>query len=498
MSTAATTATTSTAPPAHRTAWTAVLASVGAFVTSLDVVVVSTALPKFQAQLHAGLSDLEWTLNAYNLAFACLMLTGSALGDRFGKRRLYVIGLGVFTAASAACALSGGVGPLIAARAVQGCGAALVLPLSLSLISDAFPAEKRGTAIGIWGGITGLGVAAGPVVGGVILQYCDWSWVFWINVPVGIVTLLLSRAKLAESRGNRPQLDVPGTVLAAAALFALTWAPVRAPSTGWGSGEVLGALALGAVLLAAFLLWQSRARHPMLPLGHFRNRAFSTANATAFLLAFSLIGSLFMIAQMLQTGLGHDPLQTGLRMLVWTGMPMIVAPVVGGLSDRFGNRPFMVLGLLLQGGGLLWLAQQAQPGVGFGSLVLPLVVSGIGISMVFPTVAGAVVGSVPVTDSALAAGTSNTVRESGGVFGVAVLAAVFAANGGYGSPASFLHGFRHAEAVAAVVAFAGALVACLAPGRSAAGPAGGPQPVAQGRPATAPAPMDRARSGAPR
>jgi EmrB/QacA subfamily drug resistance transporter len=480
--------------PTHRMAWTAVLASIGAFVTSLDVVVVSTALPEFQAHLHAGLSDLEWTLNAYNLAFACLMLTGSALGDRFGKRRLYVIGLGVFVAASAACALSGSVGELIAARTVQGCGAALVLPLSLSLISDAFPAEKRGQAIGIWGGITGLGVAAGPVVGGVILQYWDWQWVFWINVPVGVVTMLLCMARLTESRGDRPQLDVPGVVLAAAALFALTWAPVRAPSVGWGSGEVLGALALGVVLLTVFLLWQRRARHPMLPLGHFRNRAFSTANAVAFLLAFSLIGSLFMIAQMFQTGLGHDPLQTGVRMLVWNGMPMIVAPIAGGLSDRFGNRPFMVLGLLLQGGGLLWLAQVAEPGVGFASLVLPLVVSGIGISMVFPTVAGAVVGSVPVSESALAAGANNTVRESGGVFGVAVLAAAFAAHGGYGSPASFMHGFRYAEVLAAVVAFAGALVACLAPGRPASGPTLSVREHAAGAPSAA----DRAGEGVAR
>ncbi|MBY8880026.1 MFS transporter [Actinacidiphila acidipaludis] len=480
--------TTGTPAPARRTAWTAVLASIGAFVTSLDVVVVSTALPKFQTQLHAGLSDLEWTLNAYNLAFACLMLTGSALGDRFGKKRLYVIGLAVFVAASAACALSGTVGELIAARTVQGCGAALVLPLSLSLISDAFPPGKRGAAIGIWGGITGLGVAAGPVVGGVILQYCAWQWVFWINVPVGVVTLLLCLVRLTESHGNRPQLDVPGVILAAAALFALTWAPVRAPSAGWGSAEVLGSLALGAVLLAAFLLWQRRARHPMLPLGHFRNRAFSTANAVAFLLSFSLIGSLFMVAQMFQTGLGHDPLQTGVRMLVWNGMPMIVAPVAGGLSDRFGNRPFMIVGMLLQGGGLLWLAEEAGPGVGFASLVLPLVVSGIGISMVFPTVAGAVVGSVPAGESGVAAGTNNTVRESGAVFGVAVLAAAFAAHGGYGSPASFMHGFRYAEVVAAVVAFAGALVACLAPGR----PGGGAATVGEGPGARAPLAKDRA------
>jgi EmrB/QacA subfamily drug resistance transporter len=459
------TSTTDIVTPSRRVAWIAVLASIGAFITSLDVVVVSTALPKLQAQLHAGLSDLEWTLNAYNLAFASLMLTGAALGDRFGKRRLYVTGLGVFVVASAVCALSGNIGTLIAARAVQGAGAALVLPLSLSLISDAFPIEKRGAAIGIWGGITGLGVAAGPVLGGVIIQYFDWQWVFWINVPVGVVTLTLCLLKMTETYGNRPQLDLPGVALAAAGLFALTWAPVRAPAVGWGSGEVLGSLIVGAMLVAVFLMWQRRARYPMVPLEYFRNRAFSTANGVAFFLSFSLIGSLFMIAQMFQTGLGHDPLQTGLRMLVWNGMPMLIAPIAGGLSDRFGNKPFMLIGLLLQGIGLFWLGLEATPDVGYGSLVLPLILSGVGISMVFPTVANAVVGSVPPIESGLAAGANNTVREAGGVVGVAVLAAVFAANGGYDSPASFMHGFKAAEIVAAVVAVVGALVAALAPGR---------------------------------
>jgi nitrate/nitrite transporter NarK len=289
--------------------------------------------------------------------------------------------------------------------------------------------------------------------------------VFWINVPVGVVTLTLCLLKMTETYGNRPQLDLPGVALAAAGLFALTWAPVRAPAVGWGSGEVLGSLIVGAMLVAVFLMWQRRARYPMVPLEYFRNRAFSTANGVAFFLSFSLIGSLFMIAQMFQTGLGHDPLQTGLRMLVWNGMPMLIAPIAGGLSDRFGNKPFMLIGLLLQGIGLFWLGLEATPDVGYGSLVLPLILSGVGISMVFPTVANAVVGSVPPIESGLAAGANNTVREAGGVVGVAVLAAVFAANGGYDSPASFMHGFKAAEIVAAVVAVVGALVAALAPGR---------------------------------
>ncbi|CAG6391337.1 MFS transporter [Streptomyces cocklensis] len=458
--------TTSTEPSASpRTVWTLVLASLGAFLTSLDVVVVSTALPTLQDHLHASLADLEWTINGYNLAFACLMLTGAALGDRFGRRNVYVLGVGVFTLSSIACATAGSTSALIAARVVQGAGAAVVLPLTLTLISNAFPLEKRGAAIGIWGAITGLGVAAGPVLGGLIIQDIAWQWIFWINVPVGLAVMVLCMVMLRDSRGLRPQLDLVGVALVSTALFALVWAPVRAPSVGWGDPQVIGALLVGVVLMAVFLMWQRRARYPMLPLRYFRSRGFSTANAVVFFMMFSLIGSLFMIAQMFQLGLGYDPLQAGLRLLVWTGMPMLVAPLAGALSDRFGNRPFMVLGLLLQGAGLLWLALVSSPDAGYGTLVVPLVLAGVGISMTFPTVANAVVGAVPLEDSGVAAGTNNTVREAGGVFGVAVLVAVFAAHGGYGSPASFMDGFKAAEIVAAVAAAAGAAVAVLAPGK---------------------------------
>jgi EmrB/QacA subfamily drug resistance transporter len=451
------------APP--RTGWTLLLASLGAFLTSLDVVVVSTALPTLRTHLHASLADLEWTLNGYNLAFACLMLTGAALGDRFGRRRVYALGVTVFTLSSLACAMADSAGALIAARVVQGAGAAVVLPLTLTLISHAFPAEKRGAAIGAWGAVTGLGVAAGPVLGGVILQHAAWQWIFWINIPVGAAVVVLSLLFLQESRGDRPQLDLVGVALVSAGLLALVWAPVRAPSTGWGAAEVVGALAAGVVLLAAFVGWQRRAPHPMLPLRYFRSRAFSAANGTVFFMTFSLIGSLFMITQMFQLGLGYDPLQTGLRILVWTGMPMVVAPVAGTLSERFGNRPFMVGGMLLQAVGLVWLALVADPGMGYGDVVAPLVTAGVGISMVFPTVANAVVGAVPVADAGVAAGTNNTVREAGAVFGVAVLVAVFAANGGYGTPGSFMDGFSAAEFVAAAAAGVGAAVALLVPGK---------------------------------
>ncbi|GAA5010992.1 MFS transporter [Streptomyces siamensis] len=453
------------APP--RRAWTVVLAGLGALLCSLDVVVVSTALPALRADFGASLSDLEWTINAYNLVFACLTLTGAALGDRFGRRRMYVAGLAVFTAASALAALSGSPGQLIAARVVQGAGAAVLLPLTLTLISDAFPAEKRGVAIGLWGGVTGLGVAAGPVLGGAVTEGLSWQWIFWLNVPTGLAMLPAAARRLRESHGPRPQLDVVGLLLAAVGLTGLSWAPVRAPEAGWGSAEVLGALAVGLVFVAAFLAWEhARARYPMLPLTHFRRRGFSTANGAAFLTFMSLLGSLFMISQLFQLGLGNSPLEAGVRILVWTGMPLLVAPLAGALADRFGNRPFMLAGLVLQAVGIGLLARQVEPGVSYGSLVLPLIVAGVGISMVFPTVANAVTSSVPPEEAGVAAGVNNALRELGGVFGVAVAAAVFTRYGGYGSARSFVDGCGPALWVSAGAAAAGAVVAAFAPSRA--------------------------------
>ncbi|MHC3475104.1 MFS transporter [Streptomyces sp. 7R007] len=452
----------------HRRVWTVVLAGLGALLCSLDIVVVATALPALRADFGASLSDLEWTINAYNLVFACLTLTGAALGDRFGRRRMYVVGLAVFTLASATAALSNDPGQLIGARIVQGAGAAVLLPLTLTLISEAFPAEKRGVAIGVWGGVTGLGVAAGPVLGGAVTEGLSWQWIFWLNVPIGLAMLPFAATKLRESHGTRPQLDLVGLVLAAVGVTGLAWAPVRAPQAGWGSGEVLSALAAGAVFTAAFLAWERKgARYPMLPLAHFRRRGFSTANAVAFLLFGSLLGALFMITQLFQTGLGYSPLEAGVRILVWNAMPLLVAPVAGALADRFGTRPFMLAGMVLMATGLGLLAWQVEPGVGYGRLVVPLILAGIGISLVFPSVANAVTSSVPLGDAGVAAGVNNALRELGGVFGVAVAALVFTRYGGYESPASFLDGCAPALWVSAGAAGAGALVAACAPPRRA-------------------------------
>jgi EmrB/QacA subfamily drug resistance transporter len=457
-----------------RPGWTLVLASFGAFLTALDVVVVATALPAIRSELHASLAELEWTINAYALAFACLMLTGAAVGDRLGRRRMYVVGVAVFTAGSVLAALSTTADVLITARVVQGVGAALLMPLSLTLVVDAFPAARRAGAIGIWAGITGLGVAAGPVVGGVIVQTLAWQAIFWLNVPIGLALAVLSARYLRESHGGRRRFDLVGVVLAAAGLFGLSWAPVRAPALGWTNDQVLGSLALGIVLIGTFVAWERRTPHPMLPLAYFRLRGFAVGNVLSFVQYLSVLGSLFMISQFLQVGLGHGPMAAGLRILPWTCTPMLVAPLAGALAGRYGSRPLMITGMALQAAGLAWLTASVETGSGYGGLVVPLVVAGVGLSLGLPAVATAVTGAVPPQAAGVASGTSRTVAQAGGLFGVAIVAVVFASHGGYESPSAFVDGFVPAMWVAALVPIAGLVAALFAPRRAVA-----PAPAAE-------------------
>jgi EmrB/QacA subfamily drug resistance transporter len=409
--------------------------------------------------LHTGLSDLEWTVNAYNLAFACSLLTGAALGDRFGRRRVFCVGLSVFTAASAGAALAPTIGVLIAARAVQGAGAAMVMPLSLTLISEAFPADRRGTAIGIWGGIAGMAVAAGPVVGGAVVQGISWHWIFWLNVPIGLALIPLSASRLSESFGPRPRLDVAGLVLAGAGFFAITWALVRANTVGWASAEVIGSLVVGGALVALFVWWEQRVSTPMLSLAMFRQRSFSSANGVSFFMYAGLFGALFLMSQFFQSAQHLTPLQAGLRLLAWTAAPVVVSPIAGQLADRYGNRPFMAAGMLLQAVGLAWVAAIAKAHLGFAELGLALTVAGVGTSLVFPTVSNEVVASVPGEEVGVASGTNSAIRELGGVFGVAVLASVFTRPGIYSSPATFVDGFTAALWVGVAFSGAGVLAA---------------------------------------
>jgi EmrB/QacA subfamily drug resistance transporter len=450
-----------------RPGWTLVLTGLGLFMTALDNMVVTTALPVMRQSLHGSLSDLEWTVNAYLLSFACLLLTGAALGDRFGRRRMYCVGLAVFTAASAAAALSPSVGILIAARVVQGAGAAMVLPLTLTLVSAAFPPEKRSGAIGIWGAIGGLSAASGPVLGGAVTQAINWHWIFWINVPVGLALIPLSAARLNESfgprgeRGAQRSVDFGGLSLAGAGLLGLTWALVRANTVGWASGEAIGTLLAGLALLAGFCWWEQRTPEPMLSLALFRRVEFSTASAVNFFMYGAVFGALFLMTQFLQSAQHQSPLQAGIRLLPWSAAAMFVAPIAGKLADRYGNRPFMTAGMLLLGAGLAWVAVVARPDVDYGELWAPLLFAGIGLALVLPTTSAEVMRSVPMAQAGVASGTSGALRQLGGVFGVALLAAVFARKGVYTSPAAFTEGFRAALWAAAGLSALGVLSALV-------------------------------------
>jgi EmrB/QacA subfamily drug resistance transporter len=442
--------------------WTLVLVSLGLFMTALDTLVVTTALPALRTSLHTDLSSLEWTVNAYNLAFACSLMTGAALGDRFGRRRIFCVGLSIFTAASVGSALAPSVGVLIATRAMQGAGAALVFPLTLTLISEAFPPEKRGAAVGIWGGIAGLAVAIGPIVGGAIVEGLNWHWIFWLNVPIGAVLIPLAASRLRESHGPRPRLDLVGLALASAGFFGITWGLIRANTVGWRSSEVVIGLVAGVLLVGLFLWWEQHTRTPMLTLALFRRASFNGSNGTSFFMYASLFGVVFLMSQFFQTAQHLSPLQTGVRLLPWTGAPMIVSPIAGKLAERFGNRPFMIVGMLLQGIGFAWIAVAASGQVSYADLVVPLGLAGVGISMVFPTVSTEAISSVPPDEVGIASGTNSSLRELGGVFGVAVLASVFSRPGIYGSSEIFVQGFRAALWVGAAFAMAGVFAAMFA------------------------------------
>jgi EmrB/QacA subfamily drug resistance transporter len=447
-----------------KTLWTFAITSVALFMVVLDNLVVSTALPVIRTDLGASIEELEWTVNAYTLTFAVFLLTGAALGDRFGRRRMFVFGLGLFTAASAAAALAPSMDALIAARAVQGIGGAIVTPLTLTILAGAFPVEKRGLALGAWSGIAGLAVAAGPLVGGAVVDGISWQWIFWLNVPIGLVVLPLARL-LPESHGPDRALDLPGLALASGGLLGLVWGLVHGNADGWGSAQIVGSLAAGAALLAAFVAWEARAASPMLPLRFFRDRAFAAANGASLAMYFGMFGSVFLLSQFFQTAQGYSPLEAGLRVLPWTAMPMLVAPIAGALSDRIGGRPFLAGGLALQALGLGWIAAVSSADVGYASLVGPFIVSGIGMGMFFAPVANIVLTAVGQRDEGKASGASNAIREVGGVFGVAVLASIFARTGGYESPAVFNDGLVAATWVGAAVVAVGAVVALAVPGK---------------------------------
>ncbi|HEX4717992.1 MAG TPA: MFS transporter [Thermoleophilaceae bacterium] len=449
----------------RRARWTLAIVSIALFMTTLDNLVVSTALPSIRRSLGASIESLEWTVNAYTLSFAVLLLTGAALGDRFGRRRMFVVGIAAFTASSAAAALAPSTHALIAARALQGAGAALVLPLTLTLLSEAVDESKRGLALGIWSGVSGLGVALGPLVGGAVVSGISWEYIFWLNVPIGIVLLPLAARRLDESFGPDRALDLPGLALAGVGLLGVVFGIVRGPALGWSSTTVVAALAAGVVLLGAFVAWELRAPAPMLPMRFFRSRAFAATNGVSLAMFFGAFGSIFLLAQFFQTAQGYSPLEAGLRTLPWTAMPIFVAPVAGVLSDRIGSRPLLVTGLALQSVAIAWLAIVSSPTVAYSSLVIPFVLAGSGMALVFAPAANEVLGAVRTAEAGKASGATNAIRELGGVLGVAVLASVFSANGSVATPATFSAGVTAALPVGAAVLAAGALIALVVPAK---------------------------------
>jgi EmrB/QacA subfamily drug resistance transporter len=446
-----------------RRSWTLAIVSIGLFMVVLDNLVVSVALPSIHRDLGASIQSLEWTVSAYTLSYAVLLLTGAALGDRFGRKRMFMSGIALFTVSSAAAALAPSIGLLILARATQGAGAAIATPLTLTLLADAFPPDKRGLAIGVWSGISGIAVALGPLVGGAMVQAASWHWIFWINVPIGIVLVPLAALRLSESHGPSGALDLTGLAFVSSGLFGIVFGLIRSQSLGWGAPEVIVSLAAGAALLVAFVVIERRSTAPMLPMDFFARRAFAVTNVVSLAMYFGMFGSIFFLSQFLQTVLGNSPLQAGVKLLVWTGSTMIVSPLAGFFSERYGSRLFMAAGLGMQALALGWLASVASVDTSYASMIGPFVLGGAGMAMVFAPSANAVLSSVRSDQAGQASGATNTIRELGGVLGVAVLATVFTGHGGYGSPQAFVSGLVPALWVGAAVLAVGGLIALVLP-----------------------------------
>jgi EmrB/QacA subfamily drug resistance transporter len=451
------------APPKSRT-WTLVIVSIGLFMVVLDNLVVNVALPSIHKDLGASIQSLEWTVNAYVLSYAVLLLTGAALGDRFGRKRIFTGAIALFTLSSAAAAVAPTAGLLIGARALQGVGAAMATPLTLTLLAEAFPPERRGLAIGVWSGISGIAVALGPLVGGAVIQLTgSWHWIFWINVPIGLILVPLAMRNLSESHGPSRQLDLRGLALGSTGLFGLVYGLVQAQTDGWGALQVLVALGAGAALMVSFIAYERQTTDALLPMRFFADRGFSVTNVISISMYFGMFGSIFFLSQFMQNVLHNSPFHAGLKLLVWTGASMVVSPLAGYFSEKFGSRQFMVAGLSLQAAGLAWLNLLSSTTTSFPSMIAPMAMAGAGMALVFAPSANAVLASVRTEETGQASGATNMLRELGGVLGIAILSTVFTSNGGYTSPTAFIAGLHPALWVGVAVLAGGALVAALVP-----------------------------------
>lgn len=464
--------------------WAILTTSIASFMAGLDNLVIITALPTIKDKLGGSLTDLEWTVNAYTLSFAVLMMFGAALGDRFGRRKVFALGLLLFTAASAAAALAPGINELIVARAVQGAGAAIIMPLSVTLLTAAVPAEKRGTALGIWGAVNGLSVAAGPLVGGAIVENLSWQWIFWLNVPLGLVLAPVAMRKLAESSVAGSRLDAVGTALASLGLFGIVLGLVKGHGDGWTSPVVLTSIIGGVAVMVLFVVWENHTEHPMVPMRLFKIKAFTAINLAGALMSIGMFGAIFLMTQFFQSIQGYSAMEAGVRLLAWTAMPMVVAPLGGMISDRIGGKPVVTLGLAMMTAGMLWWAVILEPGTSYVAQMPSLMICGAGMALFYAPLMNLTMGSVAVHEQGIASGVTAATREVGAALGVALLASIFSANGGYASGQNFVDGLVPAMWVGAAAVAAATFSMLLAPGRKKGAPAAA---VAQSAPAPEPA-----------
>ena len=449
----------------NRKWWTLGAVAFGLFMIMLDNTVVFVALSSIQSDLHISQSELEWVVSGYALTFAVLMLTGGKLADMFGRRRIFIVGLAIFTASSLACGLATGAGFLIGARVVQGVGAALMNPATLSIIVATFPPRQRGTAIGIWVGVSAMALAIGPLIGGILTEQINWSWIFFINVPVGIAGIVVSRLVITESRyeSEEQRLDLPGLLSSAIGLFGLTYALIEGNNYGWGSARILGSLAVAAVALVTFVVLEHRQRVPMLDLSLFKNSTFAGANVTMLLVALAMFGVFFFNSLYLGQVLGYSPIQTGAAFLPLTVLIVFVAPLAGRFSDKIGSRWLMGAGLVLLSGSLLSFSTLGVDS-SFWDIVPGLVLGGFGMSLAMTPTTAAAMGSVPVDKAGVGSAVLNSMRQVGGSLGIALMGAIVAASVSVlptspQYPDQFVEGYHNALHVAAAIAIVGAIVA---------------------------------------
>jgi EmrB/QacA subfamily drug resistance transporter len=445
--------------------WTLAAVAFGLFMIMLDNTIVNVALPSIERSLHMSISSLEWIVTAYALTFAALLITGGKLGDLYGRRKMFIAGLAVFTLASLACGLAPSAGFLIGARAVQGVGAALMNPATLSIITATFPPKERGQAIGIWAGVSALALAIGPLVGGLIVDNINWHWIFYVNVPVGVAGILVSRWVIAESRdtSHEQSIDLPGLLTSGSALLALSYALIEGNQHGWGSPEIIGLFVGAAVLLTVFIWLELRQRLPMLDLALFRIGSFAGANIVAMLVSLGMFGVFFFISLYVQNVLGYSPTKAGAIFLPMTILIILVAPIAGKLSDRIGSRWLMGAGMSILGVSLL-LYQRIGVHTGFWSLLPQLVLGGFGMALTMSPMTSAAMESVPVDKAGVGSGVLNSFRQVGGSLGIALMGAILLT---YQHPTKsklvaaqqFVNGLHAALLVSAGIAFAASVVA---------------------------------------